>query len=117
MALLLAVIGIYGAISYLVSQRSREIGTRLALVAPFEGVTAMFVRHALVLAAICAACGLSAALALTRLMKSLLYEVSLADPETYAAVSAGLIVAAMLAVYLPARRATRVDPVEVLCAE
>jgi ABC-type antimicrobial peptide transport system permease subunit len=77
----------------------------------------MFVRHGLVLSAIGAACGLTAAFALTRLMKSLLFDVSPADPLTYLAVSAGLILAAMLASYLPARRAATVDPAEALRAE
>jgi putative ABC transport system permease protein len=117
MALLLGVIGLYGVISYSVSQRTREIGIRLALGAPLQDVTGMFVRHGLVLSGIGAACGLTAALVLTRLMKSLLYDVSPADPLTYCAVSAGLILAATLASYLPARRATRVDPVEALRAE
>ena len=117
MALLLGVIGIYGVISYSVSQRTREIGIRLALGAPLEDVTRLFVRYGLVLSAIGAACGLAGALALTRLMKSLLYDVSPADPLTYGAVAAGLILAATLASYLPARRATRVDPVGALRAE
>ena len=117
MALLLGVVGLYGVISYSVSQRTREIGIRLALGAPLQDVTRMFVHHGLVLSAIGAACGLTAALALTRLMKSLLYDVSPADPLTYVAVSAGLILAATLASYLPARRATKVDPVEALRAE
>jgi predicted permease len=117
MALLLGVIGIYGVISYSVSQRTREIGIRLALGAPLQEVTAMFVRHGLLLSAIGAACGLTAALVLSRLMRSLLFEVSPADPGTYLAVSAGLILAAMLASYLPARRATKIDPVEALRAE
>ncbi len=117
MALLLGVVGIYGVISYSVSQRTREIGIRLALGAPLAQVTGMFVRHGLVLSAIGAACGLTAAFAVTRLMKSLLYNVSPADPLTYAAVSAGLIFAAMLASYLPARRATTIDPIDALRAE
>lgn len=117
MALLLGVVGIYGVISYSVSQRTREIGIRLALGAPLQDVRKMFVRHGLVLSAIGAACGLTAALVLTRLMKSLLYEVSTADPITYAAVSTGLILAATLASYLPARRATKVDPVDALRAD
>jgi predicted lysophospholipase L1 biosynthesis ABC-type transport system permease subunit len=117
MALLLGVIGIYGVISYSVSQRRREIGIRLALGAPLQEVTGIFVRHGLVLSSIGAACGLSAAFALSRLMKSLLFDVSPADPATYVSVSVGLIVAAMLASYLPARRATKVDPVEALRAE
>src|SRR5207244_6571604 len=111
MALLLGVIGLYGVISYSVSQRTREIGIRLALGAPRQGVTGMFVRHGLVLSGIGAVSGLAAAFALTRLMKSLLYDVSPADPLTYIGVSAGLILAAALVCYLPARRATRVDPV------
>jgi putative ABC transport system permease protein len=117
MALLLGVVGIYGVISYSVSQRTREIGIRLALGAPFGEVTGMFVRHALLLSGIGAACGLAAAFALTRLMKSLLFDVSPADPLTYALVSAGLIGAAMLASYLPARRATSIDPAVALRAE
>ena len=117
MALVLGMVGIYGVISYSVSERTREIGIRLALGAPLQGLTAMFVRNGLLLSAIGAACGLTAALALTRLMKSLLYNVSPADPLTFAAVSAGLILAAALASYLPARRATRVDPVEALRSE
>jgi predicted permease len=117
MALLLGVIGIYGVISYSVSQRTREIGIRLALGAPLDEVTGMFVRHGLILAGLGAACGLTAAFALSRLLQSLLFEVSPADPLTYLSVSAGLILAAMLASYLPARRATKVDPVEALRAE
>ncbi len=117
MALLLGVVGIYGVISYSVSQRTREIGIRLALGAPLREVTGMFVRHGLVLSGIGAACGLAAAFALTRLMKSLLFDVSPADPLTYAVVSAGLILAAMLASFLPARKAASVGPAEALRAE
>lgn len=104
-------------IAYAVAQRTREIGIRLALGAPLAEVTRMFVRHGLVLSAAGAVCGVGAALALTRLMKSLLFEVSTADPLTYGAVSAGLIAAAMLASYLPARRAATVDPADALRAE
>ena len=117
MALLLGVVGIYGVISYSVSQRTREIGIRLALGAPLQEVTGMFVRHGLVLSAIGTACGLTAAFALTRLMKSLLFDVSPVDPLTYVAVSAVLVLAAALASYLPARKATTVDPAEALRAE
>jgi predicted lysophospholipase L1 biosynthesis ABC-type transport system permease subunit len=117
MALLLGIIGIYGVISYSVSQRSREIGIRLALGAPVQGLTRMFVRYGLVLSGIGAACGFLAALVVTRLMKSVIYDVSPADPITYGAVSAGLILAAALASYLPARRAARVDPAQTLRAE
>jgi putative ABC transport system permease protein len=100
-----------------VSQRTREVGIRLALGAPLDGVTGLFVRHGLTLSGIGAICGVAAALALTRLMESMLFEVSPADPWTYAAASAALIVAAILGSYLPARRAARVDPVEALRAE
>ena len=118
MALLLGVIGIYGVISYSVSQRTRwRLGVRLALGAPLDQVTGMFVRHGLILSGIGAACGLTAAFALSKLMRSLLFEVSPADPVTYCAVSAGLIVAAVLASYLPARKATKVDPMVALRAE
>jgi predicted permease len=117
MALLLGVVGLYGVISYSVSQRKREIGVRLALGALEREVTGMFVRHALWVAGIGVACGLGAALALMRLIASLLFGVSPADPITYGAVSLGLIATAALASYLPSRRAAKVDPVEVLRAE
>jgi putative ABC transport system permease protein len=117
MALLLGVVGIYGVVSYSVSQRNREIGIRLALGAELGKVVGLFVREGLVVSGIGAACGLAAALILTRLMKSLLFEVSPSDPLTYLAASAGLILAVALASYLPARRATRVDPVEALRVE
>jgi putative ABC transport system permease protein len=117
MSLVLGVVGIYGMISYSVSQRSREMGIRIALGARSEDVTGLFVRHGLLVSAIGTLCGLSAAFALTRLMKSMLFEVSPADPATYVMASGALIVAAALASYLPARRAARVDPVEALRAE
>ena len=117
MALLLGVVGIYGVIAYSVAQRTRELGIRIALGAPLREVTRLFVRQGLAMAGIGALCGLTAALALTRLMKTLLFEVSPADPMTYAAASATLVVAAILGSYLPARRATRVDPIQALRAE
>jgi len=117
MALLLGLVGIYGVVAYWVSQRNREIGIRLALGAAVTEVTRLFVRYALAISGLGAACGLAVALVLTRLMKSLLFEVSLADPLTYAAASAGLILAAALASCLPARRATKVDPVAALRGE
>jgi predicted permease len=106
MALLLGVVGIYGVISYSVLQRTREIGIRLALGAPLERVTGLFVRQGLVMSGIGAICGLAGSLALTGLMRSLLFKVSPADPVTYLAASAALILAALLGSYLPARKAT-----------
>ncbi len=117
MALVLGLVGIYGVVSYSVSQRKREIGIRLALGAPIAQVTTAFIRSGLILSAIGCGCGLAAALVLAPLMKSLLFSVSPADPLTYAAMSASLILAAALASYLPARKATKVDPVEALRAE
>jgi predicted permease len=117
MALLLGVVGIYGVIAYSVTQRTREIGIRIALGAQQEEVSRMFVRHGLILTAIGLVCGLIAAGALTRLMTSLLFHVSPVDPLTYVAVSVGLVCAAALASYLPARRAAAVDPTEALRAE
>jgi len=117
MALLLGVIGIYGVISYSVSQRVREIGIRMALGAPQSQLRKMFLRHGLMLAGIGVACGLVAAGALSRLMSTLLFEVSPMDPLTYLAVSVSLIGAAAIASYLPARRASGVDPMEALRAE
>ncbi len=117
MALLLGVAGIYGVISYSVSQRTREIGIRMALGAQRQEVTRMFVRYGLGLAAIGIGCGLAAAVALTRLMGSLLFEVSPIDPLTYVTVCLSLTAAAMLASYVPALRATAVNPVTALRAE
>jgi predicted permease len=117
MALLLGVVGIYGVISYSVSQRTREIGIRMALGSPQKDVTQMFLWHGLRLSAIGVACGLAAAVASTRLMSSLLFHVSPLDPLTYIGVSCGLVAAAALASYLPALRATGIDPVDSLRAE
>ena len=117
MALLLGIVGIYGVISYSVSQRTREIGIRMALGARQQELTQMFVSHGLLLASIGVVCGLTAAAALTRLMSSLLFEVRAIDPASYGLVAAGLVAAAVLASYLPARKASAVDPVEALRAE
>jgi putative ABC transport system permease protein len=114
MALLLGVVGIYGVISYSVSQRTREIGIRMALGARKQELTRMFVGHGLRLALIGVACGLVASAGLTRLMKSLLFEVNPVDPATFVTVAFGLILAAALASYLPALRAAGVDPMEAL---
>jgi putative ABC transport system permease protein len=117
MALVLGVVGIYGVIAYAVSQRTREIGIRMALGAQPAGLQRMFVRHGVTLACAGAAVGLGAAAGLTRLMSTLLFGVTALDPLTYVAVAVVLIGAAILASYIPARRATRVDPVEALRAE
>jgi predicted permease len=117
MALLLSIVGIYGVIAYIVSQRTREIGIRMALGAEAHGVARMFVLQGLRLAFAGAALGLAAAAALTRLMSSLLFHTSALDPMTYVAVSAFLLLAAALASYIPARRATSIDPSTALRAE
>ena len=117
MALVLGIIGIYGVISYTVSQRTREIGIRLALGAQKSELKWMFVRSALVLTAIGVAIGVGSAAGLMQLMKSLLFGISPLDPLTYVAVLLVLAVSAAVASYLPARRAAAVDPVEALRAE
>jgi predicted permease len=117
MALLLGLIGLYAVISYTVTERRREVGIRIALGAARGAVRSMFVRQGLVLTTIGAVLGLGAAVGLTRWMKSLLYEVSPLDPWTYAVVSMILLITAVLACYLPARRATRIDPAEALRTE
>ena len=117
MALVLGVIGIYGVIAYVVAQRSREIGIRLALGAAPAELMRMFVRQGLVLTAVGAAVGLVTAIALTQWMSSLLFGVERLDLPTYAAVLGVLGMAAALASYVPARRAAAVDPVETLTAE
>ena len=114
MALLLGIIGIYGVISYAVSQRTREIGIRLALGAQKSELKWMFVRSALLLTVAGVAIGIIGAAALTRSMKSLLFEISPLDPLTYLTVPFILVAAAALASYLPARRAAGVNPVEAL---
>ena len=117
MALALSLIGIYGVMSYAVSQRTREIGIRLALGAQKSALRWMFVRSALMLTGVGVVIGLGAAAALMRLIKSLLFGISPLDPLTFLAVPVILATAAALASYLPARRAARVDPVEALRAE
>jgi predicted permease len=117
MALLLGIVGIYGVISYSVSQRTREIGIRMALGAERQTITALFVRNGLWLAGIGIACGLATAFASMRLMSSLLFNVSPVDPITYGSITAGVLVTAFLACYLPSRRAAGIEPVNALRAE
>jgi predicted permease len=116
-ALTLGIIGIYGVIAYVVAQRSREIGIRLALGAAPLQLKQMFVRQGLALTAVGAGVGLVTAMTLTRWMSTLLFGVERLDPPTYAAVLGVLGTAAALASYLPARRAAGVDPVETLMTE
>lgn len=117
MALLLGIIGIYGVISYAVSQRTREIGIRMALGAQRDALTNLFVRQGLMLAGIGAAVGIGVAFAVMRLMSSLLYHVSPMDPWTYSVATAAVVGVAWLACYLPSRRAAAVNPVNALRAE
>ena len=117
MALALGMIGLYGTISYSVAQRTREIGIRMAMGAQRGTLTGMFLRHGLALSGIGIACGLGAAAVVTRAMKSLLFEVKPVDPLTFALAPAALVAAALLASYLPALRATAVDPLEALRAD
>jgi predicted permease len=117
MALALSIIGIYGVLSYAVTQRTREIGIRLALGAQKSALSWMFVRSALGMTAVGIAIGIVAAAALTQLMRSLLFAISPLDPLTFFTVPLVLAAAALLASYLPAQRAAAVDPVESLRAE
>jgi len=117
MALLLGIVGIYGVIAYSVSQRTREIGIRMALGAQRQTLISMFVRHGLLLTGVGIACGLVASFAVMRLMSSLLFNVSPLDPVTYSAVTIVVVITAYLACYLPSRRAATIDPVDALRAE
>jgi len=111
---LLAAIGIYGVLAYLVDQRQREFGIRIALGAHSADVLALVLREGLVPVAAGLIAGIAGALGLTRLLKSLLYEVSATDPLIFGAVSIGLIAVSLAAMFLPALRATRVSPLDAL---
>ncbi|MDE3136067.1 MAG: ABC transporter permease [Acidobacteriota bacterium] len=113
-ALILALMGVYGVVSYLVSQRTKEIGIRIALGAETGDVVRMVAKEGLRVIVAGAAVGVAGALALTRLLQSLLFGVSVADPLTFVAVVALIVAAGLAACYVPARRAARVDPIAAL---
>jgi ABC-type antimicrobial peptide transport system permease subunit len=108
--LALATIGIYGVMAYMVNQGTREIGIRLALGATQRNILHLIVRQGMTLALTGVAIGLAGAFALTRLMRSLLFGVRSSDPLTFVAIAALLTLIALLASYIPARRAARIDP-------
>jgi ABC-type antimicrobial peptide transport system permease subunit len=116
-ALLLATIGIYGVMAYLVNQGTREIGIRIALGASQRNVLGLVVRRGMALALSGVMIGVAAAFLLTRLIRSLLFGVQATDPITFAAISLLLFLIALLASYIPARRAARIDPMISLRSE
>jgi ABC-type antimicrobial peptide transport system permease subunit len=116
-ALLIGVVGIYGVMAYAAAQRTREIGVRMALGAQPGDVRKLFLRHGMALTATGIALGIGVAVMLTRVMSAFLFGVGPMDPLTYAVVSAALSAVAQLAAYLPARRASGVDPLVALRAD
>ena len=117
LATILAAVGIFGVMNYSLTLRTREIGLRMALGAQRSGVLLLILKQGLMLTLIGAAIGLVGALALTRLMTSMLFEVNAADPVTFGAIVLLLMVVSLIACYLPARRATRIDPMIALRSE
>jgi ABC-type antimicrobial peptide transport system permease subunit len=117
MALLLGLVGLYAVIAYVLAQRTRELGIRIALGAQAGTLKGMLLGQVLALVAVGVALGAGGAAVLTRLMESLLFGVTALDPATYIAVSATLFAVGLFAGYLPARRVTRIDPMQSLRAE
>jgi putative ABC transport system permease protein len=113
-AVLLAAIGVYGVLAYVVSQRTQEIGVRLAIGATPRDVVRLFVREGAALTLVGVACGLVGALAVTRALATLLFGVTTTDPLTFIVVAGALAIVALVASYVPARRAARVDPMQAL---
>ena len=113
-ALLLALVGIYGVISYSVVQRTQEMGIRRALGAQQADILRLVMRQCLGLTLAGIATGIAGALALTHVMKSLVFEVSTSDPATFVSVAVLFLLVALAASYIPARRATRIDPMAAL---
>jgi ABC-type antimicrobial peptide transport system permease subunit len=114
LALVLSVIGIYGVLSFSVAQRRQEFGVRMAMGADRDHILGVVLRHGLVLAVTGAVLGLMAALLLAKLISSMLYKTGGRDPLTFIAAPVVLVAVTLLASYLPARRATRVNPVDAL---
>jgi predicted lysophospholipase L1 biosynthesis ABC-type transport system permease subunit len=114
LALLLGAIGLYGVISYAVAERRSEIGVRVALGASASSVSALVLREGITLAVVGAALGLAGAIILTRFLRAVLFEVSAHDPVTFVAVAMILLTVTLLAAWLPARRAARIDPMEAM---
>jgi len=116
-ALALAAVGVYGVIAYSVSRRTHEIGIRMALGARPRDVLSMVVRQGMMFSLVGVLIGLGVALAVTRVLKGLLFELSVTDPPTFTLIAALMLGVAFLACYLPARRATKVDPMTALRQE